>query len=185
MDATVLPVFALALAIVLKLSPALLLIYFVMRRRWQVIGFALIGLIVLSGLPLLQFGLRPVLDFVRVTLETLGNSNTIGANIGLAAMLSRLGIPGATLLSRALLVVSVASFAVMAWKRNSAAIFSLFILVMLELSPLVWLHHFVFFVIVLALISPPGWRWQIGVIAALVLVQSEPALPNGSASPVG
>jgi alpha-1,2-mannosyltransferase len=179
---------ALALAIVLKLSPALLLVYFLAQRRWQVILFTLIGLLAFTAIPLVQFGTRSVVDFVSVTLETLGKVNTIGANIGFAAMMNRLDVPAASFLNRAFLVLSVIGLTALAWRRASAAIYCLFMLVMLELSPLVWLHHFVFFAAILALVPPPNQRWRVGMIVALTLVQCERsiaqrlALPSGLAS---
>ncbi len=159
---------ALAVAIVLKLSPALLLVYFIARRRWQVVTAAVVSVMFLTLIPVLQFGIRPFVDFISSTLQTV--SGTTG--LSLLSIMEAAGIPAASLLHKLILLIVVCLLARAAWRRGSAFTFALFLLTMILFSPLIWLHHFVFIAVVLAIL-PLRRRWLPLIVLALVLIQCE------------
>ncbi len=163
---------ALAVATVLKVSPGLLIIYFIARRRWRVLWGMLATLLLLTLVSVLQFGLQPLSDFITVTLKTGEAFQLSIENLGLLALMGRLGVPSAPLIHRYLLLGLLSLLTWSAWRRASAFTFALFILVILEFSPLVWLHHFVFVAAILVFI-PMRTRLLRLTYVALFLIQAE------------
>jgi alpha-1,2-mannosyltransferase len=163
---------ALALAIALKLSPALLLVYFIVTGRWRVVAATIITLGILTLIPLLQFGITPLVEFASVTVQTSIGTVVSPFNLSVLTVMTALGIPAASLMHKLLLValVLLAARLVRCGARMEA--FALLWITLLVLSPLVWLHHFVF-VVGLLVVTPPRRSAQLPLIVALFLIQAE------------
>lgn len=155
----------LAFATLLKLLPILLIVYYLARGRWRVVGGAALGLVALTGLLLITSGPAVLLDARAILLDSADVAR-IGTNEALAQapvwIAVELGQPvtNATLLLGKLLAASVALvFAAglaLRWRMNrrnrreGAEIdddtndmlgYGWTICAMTLLSPLTWLHY--------------------------------------------
>lgn len=189
---------ALALAIVLKSSPLVLLLYFLVTRRWQVVISALVAFAGLSLIAWAQFGTQVVADYFAV-LGRLGAEThpdfynhsltalamRIAAARGIAApeaALASIHRLGLTLLIGAALGIGLTL--PRADRRGRVWLFGLLLALMTVASPLVWYHHNVFLLLpALALLADgagtadrdvplSGWMFWFGV-GLLLLIQSE------------
>jgi len=151
-----------AIAAMLKFTPAILLLYFVLRRRWQVV-FA--GLAVLAGLVLLCV----VVVSPGVALASVGQALLVGksdASLGhneallgpLAGALSA-SFPGAQSFVRGLETVVLAGLALavgfVIWRHwrpsgdavadqeKDAAGYGMALCTMVIIWPTVWVHHYI------------------------------------------
>ncbi|HEX5547297.1 MAG TPA: glycosyltransferase family 87 protein [Ktedonobacterales bacterium] len=151
-----------AIAAMLKFTPAILLLYFVLRRRWQVVFF---GLAVLAGLVLLCV----VVVGPGVALASVGQALHVGtsdASLGhnealLGPLIGALSttFPGAQSFLRALEYVVLVALALavgfVLWRRwhpvrdavadqeKDAAGYGMALCAMVILWPTVWVHHYV------------------------------------------
>ena len=196
-----------AIAAMLKFTPAILLLYFALRRRWHVV-FA--GLAALAGLVLLCV----VVVGPAVALASVGQALNVGASdasLGhnealLGPFVSALSaaFPGAQSLFRALETVVLAGLALavgfVIWRRwrpsgvavadqeNDAAGYGMALCAMVILWPTVWVHHYVWalpaaaIALALAILWIPRHRgfWQIAVplFTALCCYLLVVTLPN-------
>jgi hypothetical protein len=160
----------LALAALLKIFPALLLGYALLRGRWRVLRGALaVGALVLG----MQLAVRPQ-DWAAYA-GGVASDNAAGwtgspRNASLTSFSTRLFVgsdeveplvrwPAADLPARALLYTgALAVFAAALWRRRAApdlaGEYSLFVSAMVLLSPLSWEHAYIF------LLLPYGYLWQ-------------------------
>jgi hypothetical protein len=196
-----------AIAAMLKFTPAILLLYFALRRRWQVV-FA--GLAVLAALVLLCV----VVVGPGVALASVGQALHVGtsdASLGhneallgpLVGMLSAT-FPGAQSLFQALetmvLVALALAVGFVIWRRwrpsgvavadheKDAAGYGMALCAMVILWPTVWVHHYVWVLpaaavaLALAILWIPRHRgfWQIAIplFTALCCSMLVVTLPN-------
>ena len=151
------------LATVIKLTPAPILIYFLLRKKWKVIKWSAATMAVLTTAGGLIFGWDLTKNYFlsvlpglmgEVTRETV---NASYMNQSVTAFLARMGIFGATntflrlVLSGGLLIFLIRSL--LAWQGDSWFNFSQFwsfaVISTLFLPVFVWQHHYVFLM--------PGW----------------------------
>jgi len=179
-----------AIAAILKFTPAILLIYFALRRRWQAV-FA--GLAVLAGLVLLcvvVVGPGVVLASVGQALHVGTSDASLGHNEALLGPLVgtlSATFPGAQSFFRALESVVLVALALVVgfviWRRwrpvgvevaeqeKDAAGYGMALCAMVIIWPTVWVHHYVWALpaaavaLALAILWVPRHRgfWQIAI----------------------
>jgi len=179
---------ALALALVLKSSPVVLLLYFVVNRHYRAIVATVAGVVVLSVVAALQFTPQLLWDFAAITPLLGREIHPTPYNQSLLSLAFRVleagGFPAASWVP-ALVVAHKALFALLLGLLVLAALMSpprgdqrlALFLAMLTLtvffSPLVWYHHAALLLLPLgALIWHPSPRRQVGGLVLLLLVQS-------------
>ena len=171
---------AMAVAVHLKASPAVLVLAFLLEWNWRWLAWAALSFSMIGGITVLGYGFSPFLDFVNNTINLAAGHGLIfrensfeGLLMALAAFLdlSPAFVSIGTNLARILLFVA----ALLVMRRNIQhetfysgdrvrlynAIPPLLILMTLA-SPLVWVHHGVFvglsFLLLLKkLDSPSAW----------------------------
>ncbi len=199
---------ALALAIVLKSSPLVLLLYFLVTRQWRVIAAALAAFALFSVLAWAQFGAHVMTGYAAV-LSRLGaethpdfyNHSATAIAMRIAAALG-LDAPEASLatlhkLGTTLLIGVALGLGIVLRRedrRQRVWLYGLLLALMAVGSPLVWYHHNVFLMLpALALLVECGedldWRFWTSLIL-LLLLQTErlfeqvfPALPYEISGP--
>jgi len=178
----------LALAIVLKTSPILLLLYFLCRGERRVVGSTIAAILALSAIPALQFGPQVLTDFLTLLPRLGWETHLSPYNESLLSVLiqmgQRLGWHGSWKLLLMLVRGGLAAVTVVAcWRafagRRASGVKSLvnggaFIMLVVVSSPLLWYHHSVFLLVplVLLLTDPRPLLRGMGAGAALV-VQAE------------
>jgi alpha-1,2-mannosyltransferase len=160
---------ALAVAIVLKTSPALLLLYFVVRRQWRAIGAAAVGVVLLSAAAALVWRVEYLGTYVDVTLRA-ANSTFDYMNLSLQALCLRWCGEGGGAIVHKVVCVAALVFAL-----RGPGVFARLVVVMTMASPLVWYHHLVYLLvpIVALLRTAPLAAW-----VAVALIQSERPLAD-------
>ncbi len=151
----------LGLAMGVKLFPGFLLLYFLLRKRWDAIAIAAATFLALTGFALLLFGKQAFAEYVEVVLPFVSGFRCHWYNIALNGIWSRsfLGsereavIPllHSPLLAGAGLWVSLAALVLAtAWATRQAktptefdAAFGLNLTAMLLVAPLTWNHSLV------------------------------------------
>lgn len=166
----------LALASAIKLTPAPLLIYFLLKKNYRAISSFVIFTIVVNVIAIIVFGF-PLTNYYytqvlpelnsRVTQATL---NATYMNQSISALLGRFGVFGTTnAIIRYIISGSGVLFLFFQWKKLSdlQLFSSLLIIATLFLPVFVWQHHFIFVL--------PAWlilskrNWLAGIIAYLAL----------------
>ncbi len=169
---------ALAIAVHLKASPAVLVLAFLLDRNWRWLAWAALSFLVVGAIPVLAHGFGPYLDFVNNTLGlAAGHALNFRENsfdgfftaLGEFLNLSRTFVTFGVYAAKALLLVGTLfvmrknimneTFFSGDGKRLYNAIPSLSIL-MLMASPIVWVHHGIFvtlsFLVLLKKIETPS-----------------------------
>ncbi len=152
---------ALAAAIWIKMSPALLVVYPLLRRDGRRLARLGVGLLGWWLLALLCFGFQPWLSFAGIFPELLtspSNRTLVAPMEWLPFDSPLLGLEVAWLKSLfSLALIGFWVWVVTRWDRKSPpfAVLALGVITMTIASSLVWYHHFVFLVIpLLAVIVP-------------------------------
>jgi len=83
-----------ALAAWIKLAPALLLVYFALRRDWRGVAAGAVTTVGLLVLSLLAAGPAPHLSYFTQTVPTIGLQIGAAANVSLPGLVARLFAPG-------------------------------------------------------------------------------------------
>jgi len=173
---------AMALAVHLKVSPAVLALAFLLERDWRWLVWLSLDTLVIFGLTLLSDGFQPYLDYLYnlsllniphgLNFRETSFDSLFGDFVQLAGMdysLARLPI----YLSKILLAIGVFLTLAKSIKQrafqagessNLLNSFPLLMILMNMLSPLVWEHHGVFLVLSFLLLfkkiaSPVDWSW--------------------------
>jgi hypothetical protein len=142
---------ALALAIVLKTSPVLLVLHFLALRRWRVLAAVSLGVAFLSVVSALQFSPRLLFEYLRV-LSTLGsevhvtpyNHNVVVVAYHLFGLQALVALNTLYRPVVAGLCVVLATGGAVAWRRHSDVsrwLFLAWVALLVVASPLVWYHH--------------------------------------------
>ncbi len=154
---------AVAIAAMLKLTPALLLIYLALRRRWEALIAALVALAALALLSALLVGPGVLLAALPQALRVgtgdaaLGHNEALFAPALTALRLAQPGLAGgAALVTRLLIVALALALGVLLWRTphptvgtapkwgvREAAGYGVALCAMLLLSPAAWVHHYV------------------------------------------
>ncbi len=195
-----------AIAAMLKFTPAILLLYFALRRRWQAVFAGLAGLAGLVLLCVVVVGPGVALASVGQALHVGASDASLGHNEALlGALVGTLSItfPGAQSLFRALEYVVLLAFGLavgsVLWRRwrpvgvavadheKDAAGYGMALCVMVILWPTVWVHHYVWALpaaavaLALAVLWIPRhrgfWRIALPLFAALCCSMLIVALP--------
>ena len=178
----------LGLAIVLKTSPILVLVYFLLVRKRKVFVSGLLSLTLLTAATALLFS-SEVLNGFLVTLGRLSSEiHPSGYNGSFLAisfrLLSDAGIRNLEVLlpatNKGLLSLLLMSVVYLVWKfpittqKQRIWLFALVLVLMVNFSPLLWYHHIAFLLLPYSLMlfaSPPAYR-VLGLLS-LSLVQLE------------
>jgi alpha-1,2-mannosyltransferase len=183
----------LGVAILLKTSPAILLVYFLALRRYRVIIATVPTLAAFSLLAFIQFGSQVYSDFFSVLGYIAGGRVVLSDYFNPSAaavtyrILSAIGITlSGDLLSWVYRVVYGGLFLWLMWRAWRGAyrspqarywLYAAVLILMTLVSPLVWYHHNVFLLLPLALVLL--YRFPVGV-GIMLLMQLERLLYNFS-----
>ena len=147
----------LSFAAVLKISPALLCIWFVLARKWKGFGAFLLSVLVLTCIEVFLFGVQPFHDFFT-SFSSISNGNALeGFVFNYSSVSSVLALlpfrQFNTILSFVLKCVFWLVFLFFLWRdreyssRSSGfpilGVNSIILCFMLLLSPILWFHHFI------------------------------------------
>ncbi len=170
---------ALAAAIMLKAFPIVLIGYLASRRRWRAIIWAFCTIAISALLILPVFDLR---DWVRFFTINGGNHFVLTTdNIAPSAFISRaywhlFTVHGSALIRSLLIagfdgiVLLIAFYGSVRYEPSSDIDFSLWLIVMLLISPLVWLHYLPLLIIPatqVASLFSHGYHLGIGVVVMI------------------
>lgn len=189
---------ALSLACLIKIFPAIYLIYFMVNRKIKYIGYYVLntaGLIVLS---VAIFGIRPWINFLRYFYEIfMGGKKTIfylhyyayqNNKSLISFMINLLGSPPISKYVRVIfLSIALLLFVliILKIKKNIISAFSLLTLFSLIISPMTWRHHFVVAILPLLYLSFIGLRKKMFISLIFVFIMGAIILffPNWSGFP--
>lgn len=164
---------AIAVATMLKLTPALLLFYLLLRRRWRALGAALIALAALSVLCLLIVGPHVFFTYPVMLLQTGGPASSLANNEALFApvlLAVTSADPALAHVARmceyVLLGVLAVELGVMLWRsrptgaahltadalRREALAYAMALCAVVLLSPAAWAHHYVWLLPAVAIV---------------------------------
>lgn len=155
---------ALAVAIVLKTSPALLLLHFTAARQWRAVAACAATGVVLSGAAALVWRAEYLRTWFDVSMATAASTFDY-MNLSVEAFAMRLGGES---VGKAVHKVLFVSALLVALRRRGR--FERLVVVMAAFSPIVWYHHLVYLLlpIVSALRAAPWCAWS-----AVALLQLE------------
>lgn len=181
---TVLSALALALAIHLKASPAILLLAFLPEKNWRWVGWLVAALVGIAGITVVTDGVRPFYDVVQhwqglaLSDNTIFHDTSFDSFLRFTALLLHVDIVWTRVLSAVakaalaiaaiwVMISGIRSKAFLAKRGAGAAMFNgippLFIAMTL-LAPVVWEHHAVFVALSFLLMlkrleTPHEWLW--------------------------
>lgn len=163
------------IAISIKLTPAVFLVYFVLRRDWRAAGTAL-ATFAASIVIAFVFAPRDSWEYWTGTLRNTGRIGDVArdTNQNLAGTLARFGLTGwpHTLLW---LTACVAVLALTVWAARrvlrAQPVLALMCVALFGLlvSPISWSHHWVWFVPVVVALTVTGFRTRNGWLVAAAL----------------
>jgi alpha-1,2-mannosyltransferase len=146
---------ALALAALIKVTPAVVLVFFFVHKRWDALRGFFLGLAAFMLVSLLLGGVQPWLEFLHF-LPNMGYARNVAggfhpsiiANFSLAGFFLRL-FPGDAASVRLATIASVLIlFAALLFThlkyrsgRNEQVVVLPYLIVMIVASPVAWLHH--------------------------------------------
>lgn len=178
------------LAAAIKLTPAVFIVFFLVRRDFRAAGTMVLSAVVAT---LAAAALRPEMSW-RYWLDTLSNTGRIGdpeysTNQSLAGALARLTDPASAdrlwlLGAGALLMLLVLA----AWRVRHSAVATLAVtsLIALLVSPVSWSHHWVWLVVLVLAFGPTAVqgsglaRWLGGALLLVAIVPPHRLLPMGN-----
>jgi alpha-1,2-mannosyltransferase len=161
-------------AAAIKLTPAIFVLYFLVRRDWRA---AITSAATFAGLVVAGFLVAPG-DSLQYWLHSLLNPDRIGdmslsTNQSIRGLLRGLGLaPGVETLLWAALAAAVVATAVFVARRTRDDLVALFVIAGAGLlaSPVSWLHHWVWCVPVLVFLALRGNAWPAFAAVFLVFV---------------
>lgn len=148
----------LSVAALIKVTPAIFALFFLVNRKWTLLNSFLITAFVLIGASVVVGGVQPWEQFLSF-LPDMGYANNVSggfhpsipANIAVAGFFMRL-LPGEAQMIRILTICAlIVLFGVLLYKhirdrseQNDYAMVLPYSIVMVIASPVTWLHHLVF-----------------------------------------
>jgi len=186
----------LGLAILLKLSPVIFVLYFMVLRRYRVIVVAVVVVTSLSALAYLQFGPGVFADFLSILPRLAGETNAghllnLSAPIVTARILEFFQINNAeravALAYKVVFGTGIAVLLIYASRHQQSPmarvwLFAILTVLMTMISPVVWFHHEIFLIIPLTLLLLDRFGWA---LAIMILLQSERLIYNTAVVSVG
>jgi alpha-1,2-mannosyltransferase len=177
------------LAAAIKLTPLVFIPYLVVSRQWRAAGNATLSFILVTGA---LFAISPHASWVYFTkdafdVQRVGNSLTVGNQALHAAIIRAHLSPSSALFDLIEVVVLCGGLAVAAVAyRHSSRLLAVLVCAAtgLLLSPISWLHHYVWIVPALIWLAvgtdrPAGGAWW-SLVAALTFVVVPPTAAAGS-----
>lgn len=166
---------ALAVAILVRPTLAVVPAWQALRRRWRPIAWT-VGALIVVGLVTLPFvGPRAYLDYLTVLRNV---SDVLGAqrNVDLGSVVAGLGLPQPWPTLAYLLGAGIGvAIIVVASRRDASAGYVATVGASLLLAPLLWAHYLVGLLLPAALLADRGRRW--GLLLPLLGWLPEPLLP--------
>ena len=172
---------ALAVITVIKILPALLIVYYLVRRRWRVVSAAALAGLAMLGLMLAVSGPATLAGGAKTLVALSGSMATVSTNEALVAV---------TPLGGRMIAILVGCVSIsVVWRRAGDDLLGLgwMLCAMLLLSPLVWSFYLIWllptFVACFATLDPPqrlrGKNWRTWTVwAALALLYMALAFPS-------
>lgn len=185
----------LAAVILIKLTPAALLLWPLVRGDWRRLVRVATGMLLLALPALLCYGVTPWRDFARLLPALFAGVPRNPYNQALAAVLTALTLPGslaeqaAAWLGRAFSLGMLVTWAALCWRRRSdrdGAALAFGVAALTVGSSLIWYHHLMFLTIPLAwlgLTAAQGSRRQLAALLALGLIQATRPIEFGLGMP--
>lgn len=178
---------ALAFAGLLKLTPLALLLYFLVTRRFRIVGFAIAALLGLSLISLIQFGPGIYADFITMLRHMSADSaiRPVYYNYNLALIIARMandtthqGLLSGIQRGVTLLLFGVGCLLAYLTPRNDPAprrwVYGIFVTSIVFASPLVEIHHGIYLLIpLIALLLSAQPRYAAVGLVLLLAVQGE------------
>ncbi len=150
----------LALAILLKMYPAILLVYFLIKKRYKLLQWALVTLLALAISAGLQWGFSHYLNYWEFLAHTMSyNANVANQSLMgvLAATCPYLAPDELKTVHISLLILGTTALVWMSLKRQSSTSlpwnlleYSIWVTSAMVLSPISWGHHHVLLILPLA-----------------------------------
>jgi Glycosyltransferase family 87 len=178
----------LGLAAGLKLFPAFLFLYFLMRANWIALVAGGIGFVSISAAALLLFGQDAFSDYFRVVLPSLEHYRSSWSNLSLTGFWLRTCNPGhgerviplahsplgawVGMCSTTALVTLLVAWGCRGLRKRTDPdwAFALGLVGMLLVSPITWNHYFLFLCLPFALIWRDSTSWQRWVFRLLLIL---------------
>jgi alpha-1,2-mannosyltransferase len=169
---------ALAIATALKLTPLVLLVFFLKKRQWKIVISCVVGFILLNGLGLTLLGTSPTIDYwqkIFPAIPTVGNA--IYYNQAFTGWLARAEI--ANNVARAINYLILGGMLAMSWlatrkKRQPVTVelseLGLFMISVLVGTGLAWQHHYVALLIPFFAVSLLAMNLKISKVKYLVAI---------------
>jgi len=165
---------ALSFAIVLKTSPALLIVYFLAKKQIKPIISTVVGVISLSLISAIQFSPSILLDFVHTLISVSKEIQPDRNNLSLASFVYQVSTQQMADVVSVLLKIFLVGFVIIILyaayrgKADQQSIFSSLMIILVLFSPLIWYHHLLFLLPVIVFLSPNTL-----VLVLLFSIQSE------------
>jgi len=186
-DKSVLSGFFLALAIALKTSPVIFVIYYIFLRKYSLLTSCAVSLVVLSLIPSIQFSSSVLTNFLTILPElsseihptsynqsVLSLSFRVFSKFGLEDMESILIISHKIAMIGILGVILLLVLVRSSTKMSRLWEFALLSVIMTLFSPLVWYHHSVFLILpLLILLLYSNHRYVVIGIGIIFVIQFE------------
>lgn len=184
--------FFLALAIVLKTSPIILILYFLADRKYRLLISCAISLIIFSVIPAVQFSPLILVKFLNILPMISSEIHPTNYNQSILSLAFRFfqftgigGLETALIVGHKILMMVVLGLILIptlfrqSTKKSKQWFFGLLITTMVLFSPLVWYHHSIYLIFPMALLSlfSSGKYINIG-IGLLFLMQIERLFEN-------
>jgi hypothetical protein len=144
--------FGLSLAICLKVTPLIFVVYLLIQRRWATLGWTLALLLAESAIAALLFGWQPLVTYISVFIGLLGvvvrgdgNSQALGSVLNYHGWIAPAGILVTQHILGVYLAIVFAASAAIAYKlRQREPVFLIFSLGIMVAPNIMWYHHYVF-----------------------------------------
>lgn len=138
------------LALLLKIFPVLFLVYFILLKKWRLLGIILLTCLAGTGLTLLLFGYQIFMQFINHNLSDIFFSQkTDYYNQALSGFLGRSYLKNTTEYIFRVLITAILiliTFFVLWVKKNKSLGFSLLLALSLITNTYSWQHHFVWLI---------------------------------------
>jgi hypothetical protein len=177
----------LALAVVLKTSPAIFIFYYLILRKFKILISCFIALIILSLIPIIQFSPSVFTDFLAILPElsseihpTSYNQSVLSLSFRTFTLFGLEGIEAVLIIGHKIVMLCAFGTVLFLALKNSSTkmanlwTFTLLLLTMTLFSPLVWYHHAVFLIVPLViLILHPNPHYFVMSVVIIFIIQFE------------
>lgn len=179
--------FFLAVAIVFKTSPIIFVFYYLIQRKFRIVLSCAVSLIIMSLIPIGQFSLNVLWDFLAILPKLGGEIHPTNYNQSILSLLFRVlqrfdftEVDSVLIISHKILLgfflgmVFLSSLIRPSTKLTRLWEFALLLTLMTIFSPLVWYHHSIFLIIPsLLLLLNPHRLYAVFGAGLLLIIQYE------------